>query len=640
MAETSKFVLLNSSVLLEYQYNDTNLLADQYKILINSQTNQQSYIAGPSSITNNTQTNSLFQINSVTNTYGLVNTTQYNFLQTKNYASGVPNLYDTVNIHFPTNYTFGQYIGCYIRVYTVDFNNQIIYELSNFFYDQTNTSTTGLMNFASPPLMYQETLWGKYLQIQVPSIYGLSNQRTNGSTTPNTINYNLTNGTGLSINAPIFIDFRFLAQNQVINGITTYITTAPVTVSFPQTPDFYNLGVMIQEADDGDYFQIYGTFDGDIGAFDTFITNAVQTGNNYYVQYSITVWEQNIQGTTLVVTVTQNFGEPVMYRPIIQYSTTTAIIDVEMLLIDANTNSSISRNASYGMLQDEVSKYSLYLMKINLQNANTPIIYNVKNPMDPSSILNARNSGTPNSSSNSAYTFPQVQIETIQLPFPVMIDRYNIIAKSDSVTTGSTQWWGIGKLQIMIYPFDNVFKIIIATSINTANNSPKYMDLSNMGTISMVIKNSQTSVSFALYTDTGEVNLTLGFLVFKIPSSSINNVRTIYNAGVNLFYITTSNNNITTVIYTGIFQMYDSNSNVATLNNIAANAATQNSSSPTSIINDNSITSGTAIVTRIATQGVTSPASTSSLPKLVPIVSPNIQAGTPAGSGGTGKLSI
>ena len=63
MAETSKFVLLNSSVLLEYQYNDTNLLADQYKILINSQTNQQSYIAGPSSITNNTQTNSLFQIN-------------------------------------------------------------------------------------------------------------------------------------------------------------------------------------------------------------------------------------------------------------------------------------------------------------------------------------------------------------------------------------------------------------------------------------------------------------------------------------------------------------------------------------------------------------------------------------------------
>ena len=48
MAETSKFVLLNSSVLLEYQYNDTNLLADQYKILINSQTNQQSYIAGPS----------------------------------------------------------------------------------------------------------------------------------------------------------------------------------------------------------------------------------------------------------------------------------------------------------------------------------------------------------------------------------------------------------------------------------------------------------------------------------------------------------------------------------------------------------------------------------------------------------------
>jgi hypothetical protein len=48
-----------------------------------------------------------------------------------------------------------------------------------------------------------------------------------------------------------------------------------------------------------------------------------------------------------------------------QVFTTTAIIDVELLIdIIDNRGLIIQRGSSYGMLQDEVSKYALRLMKL------------------------------------------------------------------------------------------------------------------------------------------------------------------------------------------------------------------------------------------------------------------------------------
>ena len=118
------------------------------------------------------------------------------------------------------------------------------------------------------------------------------------------------------------------------------------------------------------FFEIYGVYNDTIAGFSQFIDESFNIGHRYYVQYNITMYEQNIRGKTTTVTVHEGFNETIEYRPIIKYSTTTAIIDVEMRLIDAVDDSYIIRRASYGMLQDEVSKYSLNLTKINLSNAS------------------------------------------------------------------------------------------------------------------------------------------------------------------------------------------------------------------------------------------------------------------------------
>ena len=270
-----------------------------------------------------------------------------------------------------------------------------------------------------------------------------------------------------------------------------------------------------------------------------------------------------------MITMTDSFNETVEYRPIIKYSTTTAIIDVEMNVIDAVDSSSIYRRASYGMLQDEVAKYSLSLTKINISNASKPKIYNIKNP---------------STSMGNSFT-PQVMLEAVKVNYTVLSDRFNVVAKSDNVSIGKTTFFGIGNLQIILYPFDNIIKIIVAQDVSSTqmatNNgngnklqlaaAPKYMDMSNMGDINFYIKNDKISFSTNLYMASNEVNLVNGVVVFKIQSSRMNDIKTIYSSGVNVFYITGTTDTGTNVIYSGLFTIYDSTTNVSKLNANVAN---------------------------------------------------------------------
>jgi hypothetical protein len=614
----SKYIKAHRDILLEYIYDDGNNIGDSYKILRNLRDNSYSYVAGSASISNNVQSNQLVKLDSVTNNYGLVNTNTYTFLQLKDYSAGFPLRHDIIKIHVPINYTFGEYLGCYIRVYGFDYNNQYTFDLANFFFDNTDVNQSYLLNYNSPPLLFQEKLWGKNLTINVPSLYAVSNQRVNNAPKSNSLNSNLTNGLGMSLNSPIFIDFHFINQKKTINSVTTYYLTTKTPISLPQSPDFENLGVKIQHSTNGDYFEIFGVYNGDINQFDNFINGSVQLGNRYYVTYGVTLYEQNIRGKSFTITVTDNFNEKIDYRPIIKFSTTTAIIDVEMNVIDAVDNSSIYRRASYGMLQDEVAKYSLNLMKINLANASKPKIYNIKSP-EGAGIFGNKSLGLDAPKS-------QIVLDPIKINYTVLADRFNVVAKSENVAIGKRTFFGIGKLQLLIQPFDNIIQLIIAQDVNNDQKSnsntsttelvtaPLYMDMSNMGEIKMVIKNTEISVESPLYLASNQVDLANGVTVFKIPASKINDIRKIYDSGINVFYVTSTTDTGTTVVYSGLFKIYDSRDNVLSLNSTAAQiqANLANQQEP-SILNDpNSTNKGTAIVTVVQTASNVVTGSTSS----------------------------
>jgi len=604
MAKISKFVKLDKDVLLEYIYDDGNLISESYNILVDSRNRAQSYIANPSSITGNTIGNQLFKVDTVTQKYSKVNPSYYSFLQLKEYASGLPSKHDTIKIHIPINWTFGEHLGFYIRVYGFDTTNSRTFDISNFYFDMTDVSQQYLLNFTTPPLLFQEKLWGKNITIQIPALNDISSQRTNNVPKENSINANLTNGSGLNITSPVFIDFHFVDKIQTVNAVTNYILSTKVTTTVPQTPEFEKLGLVVEDSINGDFFEIYGVYNGTIAGFNQFMDESFNIGHRYYIQYNITMYEQNIRGKTITVTVLDNFNETVEYRPIIKNSTTTAIVDVEMRLIDAVDDSYIIRRASYGMLQDEVSKYSLNLTKINLVNANKPKIYNIKSNIDPSLVgmsnsmgritkpskaVSGKVSGSNNNNNNNNNNNPIIQIETVKVPFPVLVDKFNIIGKSDNASFNNTIFYGIGKMVVNIYPFDNILTFTIA---NGDNSKPNFLNMVGYGDIKLTFRNDSETFDFPLYTDSGAINLDIGQLAFRVTQNKFINIKKLYESGVNLFYITSEIQSIKSVVYSGLFKVYDSLANVAGLNQDAAANA-----NPT-IIKDPKLPQETAVVTR------------------------------------------
>ena len=588
----SKYIFLNPNVLLEYIYNDSNLNGEPYSVLYNVKDQKKTFISNGSSDTRNTIDNQLFSIDPVTNKWGKVGSvdssnvlqTNYPFLQLKNYPAGVPVRYDTIRIHLPVNYTFGEYLGFHLKTYVYDYTNTNIVEMSNFYFDISDVSQSYILGYTSPPLLLQEKLWGKNIEIQIPSPYTVSRQRSSesGTVNPNSINFNLTGGSGLSLNSPIFMDFQFINKVQTVNGITTYLLETKNTITVPQTPEFEKLGVKIQPSTQGDFFEVYGIYNGDIAEFNKFMNDSVQLGNRYYIQYAITLFEQNIRGKTMVITQTDAFNETIEYRPIIKYSTTTAIIDIEMSVIDAVDGSLILRRASYGMFSNELSKYSLYLKKINLRNVVKPKIYNQKSTAALTS---------------SGLVSGGVSVETVNVPFPVLVDRFDVVCKSQSAQVGKDIYFGNNLLVIMIYPFDNIIQFQIAQNIG---QSPNFLDMTSLGTINLVMKSDNTTVISPLYTETGEINLSIGLVTFKVSKSSYPNLKKIYTMKQNTFYITSNINNVESTIYTGFYKPFDAADNITQMMDDANNAQKSAGNFQSQIIkNPDSDSQETAIVTRV-----------------------------------------
>jgi hypothetical protein len=633
MAKISKYVKLDKDVLMEYIYDDGNVISDRYKLLTDSRNSKVSYIADDTSSTGNIQANQLINLDLIESKYGRVDQTLYSYVMLSNYPAA-PLRHDTLRFHIPINWTFGEYLGFYIKVYTFDSSNTLTYNLSNFYFDITDISKQNLMEYNSPPLLFHQKLWGKSVSIEIPSVSQISAQIANDVPRPNSLNSNISGVFGINSSSPIMIDFFFIEGIKTINGVSTYTIGQKLTTSVPQSPEFESLGLMIENSPNGDFFEIYGTYNGNITEFNKFIQDSVRMGNKYYVEYSITTYEQNVRGKTMIITVTDNFNETIEFRPIIKRSTTTAIIDVEMRLIDNVDESSIIRRASYGMLQDEVSKYGSNMSKINISNALKPKIYNIKNNIDPSLLGKTNALGVPlgtrgrtgrgfnlgiatkkgdpvgnllNPNQGNLIGGGALQgaggglngagsVQTVKVPYAVLVDKTNVIAKSDNQMVNNKLYYGIGKMQVFIYPFDNVLKFTIATGDDT---SQKLMDMTGLGEIKLVFKNDTTSIDFGLMQESEELNVAQGQVVFKISEAKVPNIKTIYNSGVNLFYITATNGTNNTVVYTGLFKIYDNVTNISDLNK---------SSAAPKINQDPNLPKETAVVTMKKVSSGTEPA--------------------------------
>lgn len=545
MSVYSKRIKINTNVLVEYIFDDSNFKSENYSVLTNLKEKTKSYI---SSSTINNETNSLFLVDPILSKYSPINIDEFNFLRLQNYFTA-PVEYDKLRIYFPSGFEFQveEYIGFYVNIYTYGFNNNTKYSLSNFYYTIDNIDTINIFNLHTP-FYFDEKMWVKSIDLEIPSVNSISNSRilsgNSNTPTPNTINQHLTYGEGLSTTSPIFIDFAYITSSQLTLGIPYFFTGDLFSVSLAQVPEFTELGISIKESTQGDFFEINATYLGSNENMDEFEYKQRLSGNRIRLEYVVNLYEENILTTTQTFQITENFTKKILYRPIIQFSNTTAVIDVELKIVNLVDNSHISKFGSIG-ITNSINKYGLRLTRLNVDDKviNTNI-YNLK---------------VRNSMKSEGVGIIDSFVDIMRVPYPVMVDKYRILAKSArSSRNNNNDYVSNGLLEILITSFDNIIQFNIAQDINQDGDPVPY-DLSAVSvnsTLKLVFKSDSEKLEKLPFFE-ADNNYELGNVSFKIQERDHKMLRRIFDKGFDNFYLTVSANGVNTQLYSGKFIFYE-----------------------------------------------------------------------------------
>ena len=558
--QLSKWVQVDDNILIEYIYDSDNLISERYAVFFNELTNVPGFASTLSKTKNyidvvvsdtarvipKTPVNQLIKLDEINSSYREFSL-DITSIQKKDYPASIPIKYDRIRIHMPVNYVFQDRIGCHLRVYTLDYNNRIYIDLSNYFFNITNIDQFNDLQYSNPQFILNGKNWGKYLEIQIPSVDALSDQRRNGAARIGTINHNLTSGVGVSKTAPVFMDFHFIENLNVVNNTRFYRLSERRSLSFPQTPSYELLGVVIEKSTQGDFFLIYPTKNGSLGEFNLFINQSLDEGNRYYVEYDISIVEKNVETYRTKIIQTDDFLEEIEFRPILKFTTTTAVIDVEMNLIDRVDQSRISRKASYGMLQDKVSNYSRYLTRLDMKKIRTTECNFIKDINQP------------NLSRTQFSVNTELDIETD--PYVVFSKSYNVITSDKLGEYQGTIYLANRRATITVTPFDNIFKFNVIEKADTEKFRP--LNFNSYTDLKLNFRSDIKILDFALYRDSDQNELERGVVVFKVDEEKYGDIERMYQVNSSSFYITGKIDNNIQIIYTGKFETWQSKGNLS-----------------------------------------------------------------------------
>lgn len=542
----NKYVQVNQNALIEFihEENSDTLYRDfNYKVITNNRTNEVYFVLDESSALN-IEKNQLFVIDSSIRKYGILNPDTYSFLSVKKFFGNSPSQYMKIKIWFPINYNFIDSVGFYLNVHALDYENNKKYDLTNFFLDTSDVNMMSNIHLEDEAFRMNNKLWGKSITLYIPNIDYQSKQRVDNKAQIGSINYNLAGNLGLSTTAPIYVDFRFLKKKRNVLNEITYSTTTPLLFTTPQSPPNLNLSVSIKSADDGDYFIINGKYNGSQSELAKYMEMRTMSGNNSYILYSITLYEDNIPQSTRDIYVYDNYIEGINdYRPVIKYTNTSASIRVDMKLISNVDNSIEIKTANYELSGNEVAKYGKSLTSINVNNVIKPKLYN-----SAPTQINLPTRDVINSYFKRKAT---KKLELRYIPYPVLYDSANIAIKD--LLDNNTNIYGPNRLILNLRPFDNVFKFNVLDYKDTSNYKSYEIPVEDT-IVNMVFKSESLSVRIPLYDESAENDLKNGVLVFKINETDLKNIKKI-NSTSNFWYITLTTNGIETVLYQGMYHL-------------------------------------------------------------------------------------
>lgn len=453
-------------------------------------------------------------------------------------------LYDSIRLHLRSGFSFAAR------------------EKAGFLFEVTANRTSGVKNFLTQlvylntsnyefsnpkPFILGETLWSKYINIKVPTLVNNNsefNDRFYGNGTPGSSDLDPTSNYQLR--------FALLDELKTIEGFDYVYTGEENKFTVSREDEYADFTVVVEAANDGDYFNIYGEKDNSINNFEGHILNRIQTSSDdIVVMYDVDVFEQigtsQIKTQTSQFTQYESFNDPIRFRPVITRSNQAVnfSLDVTMRIYNQTDNTQIVKRASLTI--NEAKKYGKRLSSLKIDSPNIMTeVYNVL----PSLAANKVISG-----------FITDNLPRTVKYVPAFVERHNVVAssaKANLVGEGdnpivkeveefdTSDFVSEGDLLISVPPFASYYKFTIAKK---RGDDMDLISFENAERVILTFNDGKTKLKFN-HVFNKDIDMGLGEVLFKINDANASSIR-----GMNTreFYISIDNGTEETMITKGKF---------------------------------------------------------------------------------------
>jgi len=454
--------------------------------------------------------------------------------------------YDTIKLHLRTGYSFsGRGKDGFLFQTKVKRNSGVYNYFNSTVY--LNTSNFEIQN--PNPFILGESSYSKYIEIKVPSLVQMFTPATNEDFKNTFFGASGTNSIPTTANYEF--DFK-LIDSKVNLGGYDYINVAEgKSLTLAQEDEYTDISINVEHATDGDYFKIYGTYNGNQPAFENYITGRIATsGDDITIFYEVQVAEQlglnYINTFNNTFTQTSNYDEAIVFRPVILNSSVSSnfLLSVNMRIYNETDNTQIVKTAS--LIYAQPKKYGKKLLKLALNSNFAPsVVYNTL----PNTSVNRELNQFVNSIRPSVGETKYV---------PVALDTYRIMGGSTSVTvdgaavndTTSMDYKKEGDGIINLSKVsDNYIKFKVA---QPDGDSMKSVSLVNAEDLILIIKSGTIEQQISHDPSFPGVDLGVGEVFFKVPKSvAVRFDQSDTNQFADRFYINIKNGSTESLLYYG-----------------------------------------------------------------------------------------
>ena len=453
--------------------------------------------------------------------------------------------YDTVRLHLRTGYSFNGrgYEGFLFQVKAKRDSGEYGYFTSIVY---LNTSSFEVQN--PQPFTMVDSSFSKYIEIKVPSLVHMSDPAKNEEFAESFFG---TGADSVGATTNYEISFKLIETVKTVGGYDYIEIADERDLTMAQEDEFVDIAVHLEEADNGDFFEIYGTKDGSKSGFENYINGILQnTGDDVTVFYDVELSEQlglNYVSTyqTSFTQVT-NFDQSILYRPIAMNAgiSSNFLLRVAMRILNETDNTQIVKYAS--LIYNKPKKYGKRMSRISLNGTYTPnIVYNKLANTSVNRELNQFvNSSKP------------IQGETKYVP--VALDTYGILAGSTNITlegaetaaTNEIEYKSEGESIVNLSKVsDNFVKFSIA---KPKGDNLESISLVNAEDIILIIKSGAVEQQIHHDPNFPDIDLGKGEVLFKVTKSIATRFdQPDTNNAADKFYINLKNGQTESLLYHG-----------------------------------------------------------------------------------------